>query len=237
MGSILDTIQTSPTYTTTLISNNKKVKYRSYTSGEEQALLTAKESGDVKVMLEAAKDIINKCTYDEIDVDSLASFDIEYLFLLLRSKSVGEEIELLLPCKNEECGYKNEIIVNIEDIKKPKLEKDSNIVKFSDDLQFSMKYPGFNVLDQLADGNVSLFSLVGSLIETIFYKDNVYETSDLPPEELENFVKKMTSKSLKLIVHDFLNKVPKLNHTVKFTCVQCKNKSEYKFEGLNNFFV
>lgn len=237
MASVLDRIQTSPTYTTSLISNNKKIKYRPYTAGEEQALLSAKESGDVKVMLEAAKNIINECTFNEIDVDNMASFDIEYIFLMLRAKSVGEEIELTLPCKNEECGVKNDVTINIEKIEKPKLKKDANVVQLTDSLSFVMKFPGFNILDQLSEGNTSLFSLVASLIETIFDGETAYETSEIDPKEVEEFVKRMNSKALKKIVEDFLNKVPKLSHTAGFKCLQCKKESVYEFEGLNNFFV
>lgn len=233
MQGILDTIDTNPVYTGKIPSTKKQFKYRGYTAGEEQALLVAKESKDLQMMIDNTKHIISECTYGKVDPENISAFDIEWLLLQIRSKSVGEEIELTLKCT--ECEKPNDSIININDIKSPVVPKNSNVVVLSENLSIIMKYPGFKVMEDFAEKDANMFQILGSLITQVVHGENVIEASGLSPAELTRFVQKMNSKNVKKL-SGFLKSTPSVKYTHKIKCIHCKKEVEYIFKGLRNFF-
>jgi len=232
---VLDGLLTMPIYSDTLPSNNKKFKYRGYSAGEEQALLVTKASNDVNLIIEGTKECIKSCTFGELDVETLSSFDIEYLLIILRARSVGEEIEITMKCK--ECEKPNPAVINIFDIKKPVVIKNSHIIELSDKVSLIMKYPGFDILESLElKGDNDIFGMIASLIKQIVNGDNIIEVSELNPEEVVFFVKSMASKSIQKIT-DFINAVPSIQHEFDLKCTHCGADNHYKFKGIRNFFI
>lgn len=231
---ILDTINTNPVYTSHIPSTGKKFKYRGYTTGEEQALLVAKESDDADIILENIKKTISACTFDEVDPNLIATFDIEYLLLLLRSKSVGEMIDLSLKCEN--CDKTNDVSINIEDIKKPEILKDFNVVKLNDEVSVIMKYPGFDILEKMSSPDSDVFSIVASLVTQVVKGDLVIETSELDPNEVVRFIKGMNSKTTNKLTK-FVYDTPTIKHVCNIKCIHCEHQNEYLFKGIKNFFV
>lgn len=236
--SVLDTLNTAPVYSLTIPSTKKKVKFRPFTVGEEQALLMVKESKDISMIIDNIKELIKKCTFDSVDPDELAYFDIEYFFLKLRAKSIGEEIELLLKCKTKECKGEIPYVYNIEEVKIPNIAKDANIVTLNESVTLTMRYPGFETLDALMHNpkDANIFKIVADLIEVITSGDNVYTASEFSDEERERFIKNMNSKTLKKIV-TFIETSPKISYSVELSCPVCKETHTYTFEGIRNFFV
>ena len=231
---VLDGLNTMAVFTDTIPSNGKKFKYRGYSAGEEQALLVAKESRDLGIIIHNTKECISACTFGEVDPDKLTSFDIEYILLVLRSKSVGDDIELTMICN--ECSKKNDAVINIQDINKPVVIKDAHIIKLSDKLTLVMRYPGFEILESIQDPDADSFKLIASLIDQVVNGDDVIETSSLNPEEVERFVKGMSSKLIKHIT-DFIQNSPALTYELKLKCAHCGHDNVYHFKGIRNFFA
>lgn len=235
--SILDTLNQAPIYSLVIPSSGQKVKYRPFTVGEEQSMLMVKESEDIELVIDNIKELIRSCTFGEVDPNTLAYFDIEYFFLKLRSKSIGEEVEISLKCKTPECKGNVDCVFNIEDVKAPTFVKGENVVKLNDTVSLVMKYPGFETLILLLDDKEksSTIKIVSELIESIVSGDNVYSASDFTFEEKERFIKNMNSKTLKKII-DFIENAPKMVHSVKGKCSTCNKIHEYQLGGIRNFF-
>lgn len=231
---VLDTINTNPTFMDTIPSTGKKIKYRGYTAGEEQTMLVAKESKDFTTILTNIKDVIKACSFDEVDPEELASFDIEYLLLALRAKSVGEEIELTLKC--EKCEGQNDAALNIDEVKKVDVPKDGNIIKLNDTVMLIMKWPGFGILEEMSKKDTDIFKIIASLIKQVVHGENVIEASELDPAEVVKFCRKLNSKNIKKI-SDWVRTTPTINHEHSVKCAHCGHENKYKFMGMNNFFV
>lgn len=231
---ILDTIDTNPTYVGVIPSTGKKFKYRGYSAGEEQALLVAKESKEIQTILANVKSMISKCTFGEVDPDNIAAFDIEYILLMMRAKSVGEVIDLTLLCN--ECGKENDTVLNVTDINPPKIIKDANIVALNENVTVMMKYPGFDVLESMTQENVDVFAIIAGLIKQVVQGDNVIETNELDPKEVIRFIKGMQSKVIKKMTA-FIYDSPSVQHEIKLKCLHCENENTYDFKGIHNFFV
>lgn len=231
--SILDTIKTNPVYTGKILSTKKTFKYRPYTVGEEQSLLLAKESNDANTIIESTKNVISSCTFGEVDPEKLASFDIEYMLLQLRSKSVGEEIELTIKCNH--CKKTNDATINIDDITLPDIGKDANIISLNDDLHLVMDWPGFDVLEGLKE-DADIFNMVASLIRQIVADEKVIETSELSTDHVVKFIKRMNSKTFKKIT-DYIKDIPSLQYDLNLKCMHCSEDNKYSFRGIKNFFA
>lgn len=230
---VLDNLNTSPVYTGLIPSTGKKFKYRSYNVAEEQRLLMAKESKDTDMMLMNIKELIDACTFGDINPDELATFDVEYLFVLLRIKSVGEEVDIKLPCKS--CEKLNDVQIDLNDVSAPVVKKKANIVELDDNLHVIMRYPGFGVVDTMRSDDSDFFDVIGSLVESIVAGDVVHDRDTIKDAEIVDFIKKLNTITLQKIMQ-FFKDMPNLNHTVKNSCLHCKEKNEYNIKGLNNFF-
>ena len=233
----------TPSYELELPSTGKTIQYRPFLVKEEKLLVIALESEDMKQITNAIKAVIRACVLTKgIKVETLPTFDIEYLFLNIRGKSVGEDIAVNITCPDDE---KTQVSVNInlDDIKVKKPEGHSNQIKLDNDLMMELKYPSLNefIKNNFDPNDLSKnpmeqsFDLVGSCIDKIYNQDEVWAASDCTKKEISDFLDSMNSSQFKE-VENFFESMPKLSHTVKITNPNTKVESEIVLEGLQNFF-
>ena len=236
----LPTIAT-PTYELELPSTGKKIKYRPFLVKEEKLLVLALETEDTKQISTAIKTVLKNCIQSRgVKVESLPTFDIEYLFLNIRGKSVGEEIEVNLIAPDDEVTSVP-VTINIDDIKIQKKKDHTNKIKLDKTLMMEMKYPS---LDEFVknnfdfDGEVDMdqsFDLIASCIDKIYNEDEVWSTADCTKKEVKDFLEQMNSMQFKEI-EKFFDEMPKLSHSVTFTNPKTKVESTVVLEGLASFF-
>ena len=236
----LPTIST-PTYELTLPSSNRKIKYRPFLVKEEKILIIAMETQDTKQIARAVKDVLSKCILTKgIKVDKLATFDIEYLFLNIRGKSVGEHIEVMVTCPDDE-KTQVPMSINIDDIKIQKEKDHSTDISLDDTYTLRMKYPSLsefikNNFDSMTDMKVEdTFELISSCIDQVYSEEETWSHQECTKKELSDFVESLNSNQFKM-VENFFTTMPKLSHTVKVTNPNTKVNSEIKLEGLQSFF-
>lgn len=232
----------TPTYELELPSSGKKIRYRPFLVREEKILILALESEDMKQISSAIVQILSDCILTKgIKVAELATFDIEYLFLNVRAKSVGETVEVNITCPDDE-ETQVQMEIAIDDIKVQKDPKHTNIIKLDDNLSMKLKYPSldqfiennFEVAENQSEVNQSL-SMIGSCIDAIYDKEETWNTADYTKKELDEFIEQLNTKQFKLI-EEFFGTMPKLSHTVKVTNPKTKVESEVVLEGLASFF-
>ena len=237
----LPTIVT-PSYELELPSTGKKVKYRPFLVKEEKLLVLALETESTKDISTAIKTVLKNCIQSRgVKVDNLPTFDIEYLFLNIRGKSVGEEIEvnLIAPDDGE---TQVPVTINIDDIKIQKSEEHTNKVKLDDALIMEMKYPSLdefikNNFDFSGDPGIDQsFDLIASCIDKIYNEEEVWSTADCTKKEVKDFLEQMNSLQFKEI-ETFFDSMPKLSHSVTFTNPKTKVESTVSLEGLSSFFA
>ena len=237
----LPTIST-PTYELTLPSSGKKIKYRPFLVREEKVLIMALESEDTKQITNSVIDILNSCILSKgIKLETLATFDIEYLFLNIRSKSVGETIDVNIVCPDDN-KTQVAVTVDVDSIKIKKDRKHKNVIKLDDNLSLKLKYPS---MTQFIDSNFeskidesevkSTLDMIISCIDVIFNEEESWPASESTSKELEDFVDQVNTKQFKLI-EDFFATMPKLTHTIKVKNPNTGVESEVRLEGLAAFF-
>ena len=238
----LPTIAT-PTYELTLPSTGKKVKYRPFLVKEEKLLILALDSKDQMEITNSVKDVLKKCVLTRgVKIDDLPTFDIEYLFLNIRAKSVGEDINLVVTCPDDK---KTEVPVTIyvDEIEVIKSKEHSKDITLDKDMTLRMKYPSLN---QFIENNFDVedtpqvtvdktFQLVADCMETVFTKEDAWDSNDYSPEERMQFIEQLSSKQFKE-VEKFFATMPKLSHTIEVTNPNTKKKSSIVLEGLADFF-
>ena len=233
----------TPSYELELPSTGKTIQYRPFLVKEEKLLVIALESEDMKQITNAIKAVIRACVLTKgIKVETLPTFDIEYLFLNIRGKSVGEDIAVNITCPDDE---KTQVSVNInlDDIEVKKPEGHSNQIKLDNDLMMELKYPSLNefIKNNFDPNDLSKnpmeqsFDLVGSCIDKIYNQDEVWAASDCTKKEISDFLDSMNSSQFKE-VENFFESMPKLSHTVKITNPNTKVESDIVLEGLASFF-
>ena len=232
----------APTYELVLPSSGKKVKYRPFLVREEKILIMALESEDTKQITTAIKDVLSTCILSRgIKIDKLATFDIEYLFLNVRAKSVGETVEVNVTCPDD---GKTQVQMEI-DIDSIKIQRDpdhTNIIKLDDNLSIQMNYPSLNqFIETNFDTNIDQSQVDQSLevimtcIGQVYNQDEAWEASECTKKELKDFVESMNSKQFKE-VENFFSTMPKLTHNIKVTNPETKVESTVVLEGLASFF-
>ena len=229
----------TPSFELTLPSNKKKVKYRPFLVKEEKILILAIESGGMKEITMAIKDVLKNCVLTRgVKIDELPTFDIEYLFLNIRARSIGESIDLVITCPDDE---KTQVTtqIYIDEVKVKSNKGHSKDIKIDDTYTMRMKYPS---LDQFVDENFNFeketdntFSLVASCIEMIFSKEEAWEGKDSTQEELVEFLEQLNSTQFKE-VQKFFDTMPKLTHDIEVENPETKVKSTVTLEGLASFF-
>ena len=231
----------TPTYELVLPSSGKKVKYRPFLVKEEKILIMALESEDTKQITSAIKSVLSDCILSRgIKIDKLATFDIEYLFLNVRGKSVGETVEVNVTCPDDG-QTKVEMVIDIDSIKIQKDSNHSDIIRLDDSLSVQMNYPS---LDQFIETNFDTsnnsqvdesLNVIMSCIKQVYNEEESWDATDCTKKELRDFVESMNSKQFKE-VENFFETMPKLSHKIKVMNPNTKVESEVVIEGLASFF-
>ena len=231
----------TPTYELTLPSSNRKVKYRPFLVKEEKILLIAMESEDEKEMQNAVKQILKNCILTRgISVDKLAVFDIEYLFLNIRGKSVGEDIKLNIVCPDDEVT-EVEVSVNVEDVKIQKSDKHDPVIQLTDQVAIVMKYPSMemfvknNITGESQQKVDTIFDMTIDCISQVVEGEDVLEAKSFSKKEMLEFVETFDTQQFQKI-QDFFETMPKLSHKIKVLNPKTNVKSEVVIEGLSSFF-
>jgi hypothetical protein len=229
----------TPTYELRLPSTDQLIKYRPFLVKEEKVLLMAMESEDENQMINAVKTILKNCIISKIKVDDLAVFDIEYLFLNIRAKSVGEQIDLNITCPDDgETTVPLEL--NVEDIKVQKFEDHSRIISLNDTISVVMKYPSMEMFVKTnftANAKTEdVFEIAASCIEQVVEGEDVYETKSFSKKEINEFLDSLDTAQF-LLIQKFFETMPKLSHTVKVTNPVTNVESDVVLEGLASFFA
>ena len=232
----------TPTYELELPSTQKKVRYRPFLVKEEKVLLIALETEDTKEITNAIRAVIKSCVLTRgIKVETLPTFDIEYLFLNIRGKSVGEVIEVNLICPDDGVTEVKKNIP-IDDIKIQRTDGHTNQIKLDDNIMMEMKYPS---LDQFIKNNFDFtegnqmdqsFELIGTCIDKIYTEEEVWTASDCTKKELTEFLESMNSSQFKEI-ENFFETMPKLTHTIKVKNPNTEKENDVVLEGLASFFA
>jgi len=228
-----------PVYTTTLPSTGKQIKYRPFLVKDEKNLLLAQQSEEELNMIDTLKTVIADCILDkEINVDDLAIFDLEYMFTQLRSKSVGEEVELIFTCKNDECKEKTKISFKIEpEVIKP--EGHSNKIDLFDDVGVVMKYANASILKDISKLDISnpdqILELIVNCIDYIYDKESVYPAKEQKKQDLIKFVEGLPRAPTDKI-KKFFETTPRLQQKIEYKCSKCDTHNEYIIEGIDSFF-
>ena len=232
----------APTYELELPSTEETIQYRPFLVKEEKLLVIALESEDTKQITTAIKTVIKNCILTRgIKVENLPTFDIEYLFLNIRGKSVGEELDVNIICPDDGATEVS-IMINLEDIEVQKNDDHEKKIKIDDSIMIEMKYPS---LDQFIKNNFDFnkrnamdqsFELIASCIDTIFTEDEAWSTADCSKKEVTEFLESMNSSQFKGI-EKFFETMPKLSHKVKVKNPKTKVESEVVLEGLASFFA
>lgn len=233
----------TPTYELELPSTGKKIKYRPFLVKEEKILILALETEDMKQISNAIVQILNDCVLTRgVKVDDLATFDIEFLFLNIRARSVGETIDLNLICPDDNESTAS-VEIDIDDIKVQKDPNHSNIIKLDDNLSMKLKYPSlkefvennFEVANIEGGDVVKSLSMIGSCIDMIYDSEESWSAKDCSKKELDEFVEQLNTKQFKEI-EIFFSTMPKLSHTVKIKNPNTNVESDILLEGLASFF-
>jgi hypothetical protein len=232
----------TPTYELELPSSGKKIKYRPFLVREEKILIMALESEDMKQITNAIVQILSDCILTKtIKISELSTFDIEYLFLNVRAKSVGESVEVNITCPDDEETVV-QMEIEIDSIKVQKDKKHTNIIKLDDKLSMKLKYPSldqfvennFEINDNQSDVDKSL-GMITSCIEMIYDSEESWNASDCTKKELDEFIEQLNTKQFKEI-ENFFTTMPKLSHTIKVKNPNTGVESEVILEGLASFF-
>ena len=231
----------TPTYELVLPSTKKTIKYRPFLVKEEKLLVLALETEDQKEITNAVRSVIKNCIQTRgVKVENLPTFDIEFLFLNIRGKSVGEEVEVNIIAPDD--GVTQiPVKIDIDDIKVAENPEHSKQIKLNDELMMEMRYPS---LDQFIKNNFDIndsnfdqsFELIASCVDKIYSEEEVWSTDDVSKKEVTEFLEQMNSIQFKDI-EKFFDTMPKLSHTLKVTNPKTKVESEVVLEGLSSFFA
>lgn len=234
-----------PIYEITLPLLQKKIKIRPFLVKEEKILLMAMESNDDNATLLAIKQIVNNCCIDKIDVDSLPILDLEYIFLQLRARSIGEIIELQYRCNNdiadgEETKKCNSIVkleFNALEIEPTVDENHNKKIQLTPNLGVVMKYPDFKIMTKMEGLTETemLSKMITGCIDYVYDNEQIYYAKDTKEEELIDFVDSLTREQFAK-VQDFFDTIPKIKKTLNFKCGKCGYQEDVVLEGIQGFF-
>ena len=236
-----------PIYSVNLISTGKPIRFRPFLVKEQKLFLMAAESADGNEMISTIRQVLKNCVLDEIDIDSLPTFDLEFLFMHLRARSVEEVVELNYKCNNrvkdeegqeKTCSGVVNLKVNILEIEPTKNPKHEKKIQINNDLGIVFKYPTFEMFqkyEKMSESEVMINILV-DCIDYIFDKEQVYYAKDTSRKELEEFVDNLQQKDLEKF-KDFFDTMPEIKKDFHFKCPKCAYEEEITIKGMQSFFV
>ena len=230
---------TTPTYELEIPSTDAKIKYRPFLVKEEKILMMAMESKKNPDIVQAVKDIVSECTFNKIDLSDLPMFDVEYIFLQIRSKSVGEVSKLKLLCPDDGVTYAD-LELDLSEVKVQVGDDHTNKITLDNGMGMIMKYP---TIDSFKDSGIqdinatNMLEVIGACIQQIYEEEGkkTYDPKDQTQKEVTDFIEQLTTKQFQN-VQSFFDTMPKLKHTVKITNPKTKKESEIVLSGLNDFF-
>ena len=231
----------TPTYELEIPSTKKKIRYRPFLVKEEKILIIAMESQSDTEIANAVKDVLSTCILTKgVKVDTLSTFDIEYLFLNIRGKSVGEDVEVMVTCPDDN-KTKVPVRVNLDDIQIITSKDHNRDIKLDDQLMMRMKYPSINefIKSNFTTNEIKpedTFDLIISCIEQVYNEEESWSTSDCTKEEMNDFLDQLNSNQFKEI-EKFFETMPKLSHTIKVKNPKTNVENSIKMEGLSAFFA
>jgi hypothetical protein len=236
----LPTLNT-PVYTLKVPSTKKELSFRPYLVGEEKLLLIALESKDVKQIFAAMKRIVEICTFDKVDLNTLTSFDLEYIFLKLRVKAVGETATVTLKCAKD--GYDCPVEINLDEIEIDNVIPKPIKVQLTDNIGITLAYPKLSTVERIEfgtdDSAVSrtdlMLALNAACIETIYTQNKVFKTADVEFSDVITFVNSLSRSQFKHVT-DFFASIPILKKEVTYVCPKCGHENTQTISGLMSFF-
>jgi len=224
-----------PTYELTIPSSKEEIKYRPFLVKEEKMLLLALEEDDEKQVINTVRQIVNNCTFETLEVMNMPTFDLEYVFLNIRAKSIGEVVTVSLLCEDDNETYV-EVEIPLTDIQIKHTDGHTNIIDLNDIVKMEMEYPTFEMVQSITGGTPEeLFAMINNCVKRIIDGETVYERSDFSKKELNEFIDGLNSKQFKDI-QDFFETMPKLSHEVEFTNPNTNKINKTTLEGLQSFF-
>lgn len=229
----LPVLNETPRYELTVPSTNKRIKFRPYLVKEEKVLLIASETNDRDSIMEAITDTVMSCVHGELSRDELTMFDLEYMFIKIRSKSVGENVQLYYLC--QECDTQNTVNVNLDEVvcETPEIK---NIIEISDDIALEMRYPSYSGFDiEHKEESEMGFSLIASSIKSVMTEEERIEISEEPKEEVYKFIESMTTEQFQRVAN-FVREMPVVKYESSFICQSCGADNEFEIRGMQNFF-
>lgn len=221
-----------PIFSLTLPSSGKAVRFRPFTVREEKLLMIAQESGERKDVINTYKQLINNCCIDPVDVDKLASFDIEYFFINLRSKSVSNIAKVLIT--NEDDNQQYEVEFNLDKVEVVKDDTVSNNIKLTDAIGVVLQYPTFETLSSVNTDKVDILSILRGCIKQIYEGEEVFDVANYTQNELDEFILSLNKQQMEQIQH-FFEKMPKIVARSKYK-TQSGQIKDVTIEGIDNFF-
>ena len=229
----------TPTYELEIPSTDEKIQYRPFLVKEEKILMMALETKDNAQIVNAVKDIVNECTFNKINISTMPMFDTEYIFLQIRSKSVGEVSKLKLLCPDDKKTYAD-VELDLNEVKVQVGDDHTNKIELTDDMGIIMTYPS---IDSFADSGIqdinasNMIDVIGTCILQIYEQkgEKVYEAKDQTKKELTEFIEQLNTKQFQ-DVQKFFDTMPRLKHTIKIKNPKTKKTSEVTLSGLNDFF-
>ena len=231
---------TTPTYELEIPSTDEKISYRPFLVKEEKILLMAMESGKNEDIVNAVKQIVSECTFNKLKLGTMPMFDVEYIFLNIRAKSIGEVSKLKLLCPDDNKTYAN-VEVNLEEVQVQVSDDHTNKIELTDNMGMIMTYP---TIDSFAEAGIqqinanNMIDIIGSCVLQI-YEDNgekVYEAKDQTKKEMTEFIEQMNTTQFKK-VQKFFDTMPRLKHTIKVRNPKTKKMNDITLAGLNDFFA
>jgi len=226
----------APEFITTVPSTGEEIKYRPFLVKEEKILLMALEGNDQNEITNAIMKILSNCVLSNVDIKKLATFDIEYLFLKLRGKSVGEVIEIKVGHTNPDnpCKHRTELEINIDEIQVVG-DKPNDKIQLDESIGVKLRFAGMNdISDVDTESSSDLFKMIAGCIEYVYDQENVY--GEFSQKEMETWLEQLSSEQFAKITA-FFNDSPKLQHVVKWKCPECGEEDEMTLEGLAAFFM
>ena len=227
----------TPTYELEQPSTGEKIKYRPFLVKEQKTLMMAQESGDDAQVRDALASLITGCTFDSVDPYKVPIFDVEYLFLRIRGKSVGEKIDLNLLCPDDNKTRVDKTI-NLEDIGVNMKVGHTNEVDITDNIKMIMRYPTLNDMTDMSPDTADsedVFKMIKRCVHEIRDGETIYNRVDMSEKELEEFIDSLTGSQFEGL-SDFFNTMPKVQHSVEVTNPKTKKKGEVVIEGIQSFF-
>jgi len=229
-----------PTYRITIPSTKEVLNYRPYTVKEEKILMIALESEDIEQVEDAILGVVSTCLAKEThEIEALKVYDVEYIFLQLRSKSVGETVKIRRSCESDECRHVNNTAVDLNKITIMNNDEKDGLVKLSDDLSLELSFPTWrDRLSYSEDESTSdvLIKNVASALTTIYYGDEVFDAARVPTTERQEFIEGLSSSQFSEAMAYMLD-APFVHYEGKFTCSKCGHKNTYDYTGLVDFFI